>query len=123
MLKKLIRFRYTFLSALLIIVALLLPSSNFSRMPSRMGIDKVAHFVLFFTFTLAYCLEYRKLTNRLPGLLHGTIIVVLFIVGSELMQLLTPTRRFEVLDMLSDAVGSAVAAIVARILPEPEDQR
>lgn len=123
MFKKLIRFRYTFMSALLIIVALLLPSSSFSRMPPRVGIDKLAHFILFFAFTLAYCLEYRKLTNRLPGFLHGAIIVVLFIVGSELMQLLTPTRRFEVLDMLSDAAGSAVAAIVARILPAPGDQR
>lgn len=123
MFKKLIRFRFTFLSALLIIVALLLPSSSFKRMPSRVGIDKFAHFILFFIFTLAYCLEYRKSTGSLPGFLHGTMIVILFIVGSELMQLLTPTRRFEVLDMLSDATGALAASIVARFLPAPEEKR
>lgn len=109
--KKIIAFKFTILSGVLIIVALLLPSSSFRNAPSFIGIDKVVHFFLFLVFTLAYLLEFRRYSGKLPGYIHSVIFVLLFIVGSEVLQLLTPSRRFEMLDMLFDASGAAVALL------------
>jgi len=109
--KKIIAFKFTLLSGVLIIVALLLPSSSFRNAPSFIGIDKVVHFFLFLVFTLAYLLEFRRYSGKLPGYIHSVIFVFLFIVGSEVLQLLTPSRRFELLDMLFDASGAAVALL------------
>ena len=107
--KKIVAFKFTLLSGVFIIVALLLPSSSFRKAPTFIGIDKVVHFFLFLVFTLAYLLEFRRYSGKLPGYIHSIIIVLLFIVGSEVLQLLTSTRRFELLDMLFDASGAVVA--------------
>lgn len=115
LMKKIAAFKFTLLSGVLIIIALLLPSSSFRKAPSFIGIDKVVHFFLFFIFTLAYLLEFRRYSGKLPGYLHSIAFVLLFIIGSEVLQLLTPTRRFELLDMLFDASGAAVAFLVVMV--------
>ncbi|MFA5852364.1 MAG: VanZ family protein [Spirochaetales bacterium] len=110
--KKIEAFKFTIVSACLIFVALLLPSSSFPKMPSVVGIDKVAHFFLFALFSLSYLLESRRYNGKLPGFLHGILLILAFIVISELMQLLTKSRHFEFLDMAFDAAG-ALAAFLA----------
>ena len=109
--KKIEAFKFTLISACLILVALLLPSSSFPKVPSVVGIDKIAHFFLFMLFSLSYLLEFRRYNGKLPGLLHGILLILAFIVSSELMQLLTKSRHFEFLDMAFDAAGAAVAFI------------
>lgn len=112
--KKIAAFKFTILWGVLIIIALLLPSSSFRKAPSFIGIDKVVHFFLFLIFTLAYLLEFRRFSGKLPGYLHSMILVLLFIVCSEVLQLLTPTRRFELLDMVFDASGAALALLAVK---------
>jgi len=112
--KKIEAFKFTIVSACLILVALLLPSSSFPKMPSTVRIDKVAHFFLFMLFSLSYLLEFRRYNGKLPGFLHATLLILTFIVISELMQLLTKSRHFEFLDMAFDTAGAVVAFLAVK---------
>lgn len=118
--KKIVAFKFTVLTAALILVALLLPSSSIPRMSSIAGIDKIAHFFLFLLFTLSYLLEFRHDKGRFPGLFHSIILVLVFIVISETLQLFTVSRNFELLDMAFDAGGAAVAFIATRAVLKPQ---
>ena len=111
--KKIAAYKFTFLTATLILVALLLPAKTYSNFPSAPGIDKVAHFVLFFLFTFAFGEEYRRDKKTVPSLLIETTAVIPFILASELLQLLTRTRHFEAKDMVADALGAATAIAIA----------
>lgn len=120
--KKIVAYKFTLASACLILVALLLPSSSFPKMPSVIGIDKIAHLGLFFLFTLSYVLEFRRKNKNLPGLLHSVFLILIFIVSSELMQLLTSSRHFEWMDMVFDASGAVVAFLAVKAFVKPKVQ-
>ena len=109
-------YKFTIASACLIIVALLLPSSSFSSVPSFGGIDKLAHLALFFVFSLSYILEYRKERKKAPPVFFSLSIIILFILGSELLQLFTTSRRFEWIDMLFDLAGALTAFLASAII-------
>jgi VanZ family protein len=118
--KMLAAYKFTILSACLILVALLLPSSSIPKIPTFFGIDKVAHFLLFLLFTLSYVLEFKRKNKKLPGLLHSTLLVFVFIVVSELLQLLTSSRHFEFMDMVFDAGGATAAFLAIRMVIGPQ---
>jgi VanZ family protein len=111
--KKIAAYKFTLASACIIIVALLLPSSSFSTMPSFIGIDKIAHLALFFVFSLSYVLEYRKEKGKAPSFFISMLIIVFFILGSEFLQLFTTSRRFEWIDMLYDLSGALAAFLTS----------
>lgn len=113
--KKIVAYKFTIASACLIIVALLLPSSSFSSIPSLVGIDKFAHLALFFIFSLSYILEYRREKEKSPPFLLSILIMILFILGSELLQLFTTSRHFEWFDMLFDLAGASAAFALSTI--------
>ena len=115
--KKIVAFKFTISTAAAIIIALLLPSSVYRGAPSFFGIDKVVHSALFFLFTICYLTEHRRYNGRLPSLPHGILLIMIFILSSELLQLLTDTRHFEVMDMAFDAAGAGVAFIVSLLAP------
>lgn len=112
MLKKLVSYKFTIAAAGLIVLALLLPSKSIPKFPSFFGIDKLAHFTLFFIFTTSYLLESRHERNAFPSLLHSALFIGLFIICSELLQLLTSSRNFEIADMAFDAAGSLFSLIL-----------
>jgi VanZ family protein len=112
---KIVAFKFTSATALLIIIALLLPSSVYRGAPRFFGIDKIAHFALFFLFAICYLTEYRRYNGQMPSLPHGILLVVVFILSSELLQLLTATRHFEILDMAFDAAGAGAAFTISLI--------
>ncbi len=107
-------YKCTVLCGILILVALLVPSSTYQGMPSFLGLDKLVHSILFFLFALAYMLEYTKFHRRHPRLTSFALTVLCFIVGTEILQLLTATRHFELADMLFDALGASAAFVVTR---------
>ena len=111
--KKLATYKFTFLSALLILTALLLPAKTFQAVHSPPGVDKLVHMALFFIFTLAFGREYRKEHQANPRMLVEIAAVLPFILVSELLQLLTRSRHFELLDMVADALGAAAAIAAA----------
>lgn len=108
------KYKFTILCAVLILVALLVPSSTYQRLPTFSGVDKLVHSVLFFLFALAYTLEYTKFHRRHQRLASFALTVVCFIVGTEVLQLLTATRHFELADMAFDALGASIAFVIAR---------
>jgi len=81
-------------------------------MPSFIGIDKLAHLALFFLFSFSYILEYRREKKKNPPFFSSIFIMILFILGSELLQLFTTSRRFEWVDMLFDLAGAAAAFLL-----------
>ena len=109
--KKIANYKFTILVAALILVALLLPSSSIPKVRGFVGIDKVVHSVLFFFFALSFILEFRRANRRLPGFLSSLLVVSLFILASETLQLFTKSRHFELLDMAFDGCGAALAYI------------
>jgi VanZ family protein len=120
---KIEAFKFTSATALLIIVALLLPSSVYRGAPRFFGIDKIAHFALFFLFAVCYLTEYRRYNGRMPSLPHGILLVVVFILSSELLQLLTATRHFEFMDMAFDAAGAGAAFAISLIASRRDGKR
>ena len=114
------RYRFTCASAALILVALLLPGSAFRSMPrSLLELDKLVHLALFYIFTLSFLLEYRAERGRAPALWFGAMVVGIFTMGSELLQLTTSSRSFDFMDMAYDVAGAlfalATSAAVAAV--------
>lgn len=112
MVKKLLSYKFTIAAAALILAALLLPSKTFSHLPSFFGIDKLAHFVLFALFSAAYLVESGGIRKSLPSVAVSALSIGLFIMCSELLQLLTSSRSFELADMAFDAMGTIFAFVI-----------
>lgn len=108
---KIINFKFTILTACLILVALLVPGTTYRSFPSFFGIDKLAHLGLFFLFSLSYSLEYKKAYTHLPAVSHAFGLFLVFVASSELLQLLTSSRHFELTDMVFDIIGASAAYI------------
>lgn len=121
--QRIAAFKFTTATAVLILIALLLPSSMYKGAPNFFGIDKVAHFALFFLFAICYLTEYHRYNGKLPSLPHGIILVVVFILSSELLQLLTATRHFELLDMAFDAAGASAAFVISLLASSARGRR
>jgi len=96
----------TLFASLLVAAALLTPGSEMPRV-EVVGIDKLAHVLLFGLWALALRFDW-PLFRRRPALLLAAGAAVALI--SECLQLLAPGRAFEVLDMAADLVGTALAA-------------
>ena len=112
MFKKLVSYKFTIAAAGLILLALLLPSKSIPKFPSFFGIDKLAHFTLFFIFTTSYLLESRRMRHHFPSLGFSVFFIGLFIICSELLQLLTSSRNFEWVDMAFDGMGTLFSFII-----------
>jgi VanZ family protein len=119
--KKLIAYKFTLLTAAIILTAILLPAKTFSTIHAPPGFDKVVHATLFFLFTFAFGREYRKERKVNPRILVELATVMPFIVVSELLQLLTRSRHFELLDMVADAIGAAAAIAAAGLYHRVKD--
>ncbi|MCX7027904.1 MAG: VanZ family protein [Spirochaetes bacterium] len=111
--KKIAAYKFTILTAAIILIALLVPAKIFNEFPTAPGIDKVVHFILFFLFTFAYGQEYRKEHKKVPDVFIETAAVMPLILVSELLQLFTRSRHFELLDMVADAIGASAAIFAA----------
>lgn len=108
------RYRFTFASGALILVALLMPGSTFRTVPrSFLQLDKLVHLALFYIFTLSFLLEYRAARGRAPRFWLGLLVVGVLTVGSEVLQLGTRTRSFDVMDMVYDTAGAILALATA----------
>lgn len=108
------RYRFTFASGALILVALLVPGSTFRTVPrSFLQMDKLVHLALFYIFTLSFLLEYRADRGRAPRFWLGLLVVGVLTVGSEVLQLGTRTRSFDVMDMVYDTAGAILALATA----------
>jgi hypothetical protein len=109
-------YKFSILIALAILVALLIPSATFTKISSPAGMDKLVHFGLFFIFTLVYIFEFKKEKHKFPGFQHGAFIAFGFVIASEMLQLLSRSRHFELLDVTAGILGSATVFAVFKLL-------
>jgi VanZ family protein len=80
--------------------------------------DKLAHGVIFGSFTLLAILALRCRTIRIgPAKLYlGFICVAIFVVAEELSQIFIETRSFDLLDLLADFIGMLSAALLVSVI-------
>ncbi|KAI5806267.1 hypothetical protein EDC01DRAFT_141895 [Geopyxis carbonaria] len=73
--------------------------------------DKFLHFITFFLLTLCFYWILEASRRRVVNFTFGICTVVLGI-GSEFVQNLVSTRKFDVFDILANLVGSALAILL-----------
>lgn len=79
--------------------------------------DKLGHLILMGTLCLLMNLALRCRTvriGRIPILL-GTLLITLFVIAEEISQIFLPHRTFDFGDLLADAIGIALASLLARL--------
>ncbi|TXT50670.1 MAG: hypothetical protein FD137_248 [Spirochaetes bacterium] len=123
MIEQIKAYKFSILIALAIVAALLIPSYAFSKISSPTGMDKIVHFGLFFIFTLVYIVEFKKEKHKFPGFQHGALIAFGFVIASELLQLFSRSRRFELLDVAAGILGSATVLAIFKLLSLKEKNR
>ncbi len=81
--------------------------------------DKVCHCGLMFTLcVLANLVLKCRILSLQHGILLGTVIVSIVVVGEEFSQIWIPGRSFDLLDLTADFLGIAAGNLVAkRIYP------
>lgn len=77
--------------------------------------DKLGHVLLMGTLCLLLNLALQCRTVRLGKMpiLLGTLLVAAFVLVEELSQFFLPTRTFDTLDLLADAIGLTLASWLA----------
>ncbi len=80
--------------------------------------DKFGHVILMGTLCLLLNLALRCRTVRIRKLpvLLGTLLVSLFVLLEEITQLFLPNRTFDLIDLLADAIGIALASWLAILI-------
>lgn len=101
-----------------IILAMSIPTGNFSRVRPEIGADKIVHVILFAGFGLLWLRglcppgddELPKCFRRRGGLFF--VVGVLFAVGTEVYQALIPVQRMaDPYDATADLVGFVLAFV------------
>lgn len=122
-----------FLSALLILVATMLPGSQFHDFPGYFnmpGIDKVIHFILFAFFSFVYFghLYFRKKLKQKSTFFFKLLIIgTVFGLSTEFFQFIFPLgRNASLYDILADLMGvlfGFVAGIVLLYKSKPSSPK
>lgn len=83
--------------------------------PDIIGIDKVAHFVMYFVFALLF-MRMRKKINPKPQLRYLLFLSVIVPTVDELHQIPIAGRTFSVWDIVADVMGFLVVFCLYRFL-------
>ena len=110
-------YKWTISSAAFVLVLLLLPSKVFPRTPRALiEIDKVVHAFLFGSVTAIFSSEYKALKKLSPPFFLSLAIIGVFAFLTEVSQLATKTRHFDMLDFCADIVGIGLALLITRLI-------
>lgn len=110
-------YKFTITGAAVVLVLLLLPSQFFPKTPRTfIELDKVVHAILFGAVTAIFCAEHFARERRSPPFFLTLIIVAAFAMLTEMSQLFTRTRHFDMRDFAADMVGIAIVLASAKLL-------
>jgi VanZ family protein len=110
-------YKWTIASSVSVLVLLLLPSQVFPKTPRGIiEIDKVVHAVLFGSVTAIFCAEYRTWGKKSPPLFLSLALIGVFAILTEMSQLITQTRHFDIKDFIADIIGIAAALLIMRLI-------
>jgi VanZ family protein len=93
----------TIFVTVLILVAVLLPGSKIPSVGFQ-GIDKLAHFTLFYMWSLAIRFDFNNNFKWIIGFIAGLTFSYL----TEVLQLLVEDRAFDYYDIIADTAGLSV---------------
>lgn len=109
-------YKWTIASAMVVLLLLLMPFRIFQQTPQSLNdFDKFIHAILFGAMTAVFCAEHSALKKINPKFLLSLVIISAFAFLTEIGQLLTITRHFDLKDFGADAIGIAAALLVMRI--------
>jgi VanZ family protein len=106
-----LRYLPTILSTLLIIVAVILPGSQIPDV-HILGIDKLAHFVLFSLWALCVRRDFTPSFWWPTALMAG----IAFSWMTELLQIEVEGRTFDFADVVADTAGLAFGLLTGRLV-------
>lgn len=98
----------TLVVSTLIIIAVLIPGSNIPDV-KIVGVDKIVHIGMFAALSVSLRFDFPHLRWW-----HILAIGIIFSFLTEVLQLLTEDRSFDLYDMVSDAIGLALGLLVAK---------
>lgn len=110
--KFIMRYKLTIISVILILIAILMPSSDIPSVGIP-NIDKVVHFGMFGFLSICFYGEYYWYKKELPRFLYAWPVLELFAGSTEMMQLLAEGRGCDVKDFIADSFGILTAIVVA----------
>jgi VanZ family protein len=105
------KYLFTFLVSILILIAVLIPGSNLPAMGGFMGLDKFVHISMFGGWAVAVCYDFK---------LKGSTYLIAFIAGmifsllTEVLQFFVEGRTFDWYDTIADAVGLLLGFLLAK---------
>ena len=103
-------YKYTIACALLILLAILTPGEDIPSVGIP-NLDKVVHLGMFGCLTLCFHMEGYKKQKK--GILFMPIVIVeIYAILTELLQMLIPGRSCSMLDFLADSLGVLLASLV-----------
>jgi len=100
----------TILTSALVLAAILIPGREIPDIGFA-GMDKAAHFIMFWGWALALRFDFRGFARRPWNLIAlGAVAAI----GTETAQLFVDGRSFDPRDMAFDLAGVAVAALLGK---------
>jgi VanZ family protein len=118
MLKYAIRYKFSLLLAVIIVLLSLLPSSSLpdSSLFSIPFLDKIVHMGMYGLLTLVILLEIRCADCFPKHLFVGALVFFMGLLIEILQSTVIPTRTAEWLDLLANSLGLLGAYVFYRIL-------
>lgn len=110
------KYKFTILTAILILILLLMPTSDFddgtvSFWDMIPYFDKIVHLCMFGFISLVFASE-KHLHKIKKYAVLNIVILVFFAVITEILQRLTGYRTFDVFDILADTSGIVIGTIL-----------
>lgn len=79
-------------------------------------LDKIVHGFLFGIVTAVFCAEHQRWTKVSPPLFLSFAIIGVFSFMTEVSQLATKTRHFDLKDFGADLIGIAAGLLLMRLV-------
>jgi VanZ family protein len=101
--------KFTILASTLIIIAVLLPGSTIPEVGFG-GVDKLVHFVMFFSWAIACRLDRKSHFNAWIAAVLG----IAFSLLTEVLQIMVEGRTFDAYDITADVVGLVAGLLLSK---------
>ncbi|OON91442.1 MAG: hypothetical protein ATN33_01145 [Epulopiscium sp. Nele67-Bin001] len=108
-------YKYTTLVAVVILAALLMPTSSMPTVTVA-HMDKFVHFGMFTFLTLTLCWENYIYVKQLPQMNKAVSFLCIFAVLTELLQYLSEYRTFAIGDIMADVIGITCGIFIANMI-------
>lgn len=100
----------TIATTAVILIAVLLPGSSLPDV-SSFGLDKIIHFILFFSWAIAVRYDFSTLKKIIV-----LVLGILFSFLTEILQLFVEDRSYDLYDMIADSLGLVMALILSYLV-------